>query len=242
MQPTYLPWLGYFDLIDSSDIFLFYDDVQFEKQSWQTRNRIKSPHGEILLSIPILNNPLCTLIKDIKIDTSKHWNKKHLKTIFYNYNKSKFFNEVYPYIDQLLNLEIQSLSEFNTNIIISICHKIGIKTDFILNSKLSYTEGEKDVRLVNICKKLGATTYLSPLGSFIYIEKQTLGGAFFKNELKLYYQNYKHPTYYQIYSDFKPYMCILDLLFNEGFDNALNIIRSGRQNFLTSSELPINEK
>ena len=231
MQPTYIPWLGYFDLIDSVNKFIFLDDVKLEKCSWQVRNRIKTPQGELYLTIPVRSTKGRDklIINEVTINDSELWRKKHLKSIFYAYKKSEFFNEVYPFIENLIKNDILYLKELNINIIKTIANRIGIKTEFLISLELGELIGKKDVRLVSMCEKVGCSEYISPQGSVAYIEKEKPGGAFSGSRISLYYQNYEHPLYKQLYGDFLPFMSIIDLLFNEGFDNALSIIRSGHK-------------
>ena len=117
MQPTYLPWLGYFDLIRQSDIFVFLNDVQFSKQSWQVKNRIKNLSEELMITIPVKKSSLSTKIDMVLIDNTKNWKKKHLKSIYLAYKKSEFFDEIYPIIENVINTEVDFLSEFNTIIV-----------------------------------------------------------------------------------------------------------------------------
>ena len=230
MQPTYNPWLGYFDLIDRTGIFVFLDNVQLEKQSWQVRNRIKTPQGEKFLSIPVKRvKGLKTLIKEAIIDDSHNWREKHLKTIFFSYRKAKHFEEVFPFVEKLLLYPTQNLAEFNINFITQVAKKIGITTKLIKASDLEPLTGKKDVLLANICKKIGCKKYISPQGSADYLEAQTPGGAIVKNSIELYYHNYEHPVYSQLYPPFIPYMGVIDLLLNEGFEKAMEVIRSGRR-------------
>lgn len=229
MQPTYIPWVGYFDLIDQVDKFVFLDDVQVEKSSWQVRNRIKTSQGELYLTISRRKNKgqELSLIKDTKIDDIKHWRKKHVKTLEINYKKSTFFNEIFPFVKPLIMNDTTELSQFNINIIKNICDKIGIKTEFILSSSLPNINGIKDERVADICKNIKCNNYLSPIGAIEYINKKNVGGEIVKQKINLFYQNYKPTEYKQLYGEFLPYMSILDLLFNEGFDNSLKIIRAG---------------
>jgi len=230
MQPTYNPWLGYFDLIDKVDIFVFLDNVQLEKCSWQVRNRIKSSQGEIFLSIPVRRpKGLNTLIMEALLDDTHNWRRKHLRAIEVNYRRSPFFEDVFPFVKKLILNDIQYLSDFNINLIEKIKETIGINTPTIRSSSLTGVEGKKDELVANICKLLNADTYISPQGAATYIEKETPGGAFVKKGIELYYHNYEHPVYNQLHGEFLPYMGIIDLLFNEGFEKALDIIRKGRR-------------
>lgn len=238
MQPTFNPWLGYFDLIDQSDVFVFYDDVQLSKQSWQLRNRIKTSNGELFLSIPFVKNEDWRelLIRDAKTNEKLPWRKKHLKSIENSYRKSTYFDEVFSFIQDTYTPSYESISSFNINFIKSISDKIGINSKFICSSDIKNMKGSKDVRLANICNYLNVSEYLSPQGSADYIEEYSPGGAIVKANINLFYHNYKHPIYHQINGDFIPYMGIVDLLFNLGFSKSLEIIRSGRLNSINYTQ------
>jgi hypothetical protein len=229
MQPTYNPWLGYFDLMDKVDIFIYLDDVKLVKGSWHVRNRIKTANGEIFLTIPIniKTSSKETLINNAEIKKT-NWRKKHIKSIEQNYRKSKFYDVVFPLVEKLILNDVNILGDFTINFIENVKKVIGIKTKTIRSSEL-HISGKKDERLVKICQKLNADVYLSPQGSAEYIESKTPGGEFIKNGIKLFYHNYEHPIYNQLYGKFLPYMGIIDLLFNEGFERTLEIIRSGRR-------------
>ena len=230
MQPTFLPWIGYFDLIDKVDKFVFYDDVQLSKRSWQTRNKIRTREGEKLISGPILKTKSRSnlFICDAKISYDHKWKKKHLLIIEHNYSKSKYFKEIFSFIESIYQENFLSLSKFNQKLITEISKNIGIKSKFILSSELDNINGKKDIRLVSICKRLGMDAYLSPLGSSDYIELNSPGGEFTKNKIDLYYHNYNHPKYQQQFDNFISHISIVDLLFNYGFTDSLKIIKEGR--------------
>jgi len=231
MQPTYIPWLGYFDLIDQADKFVFLDNVQLVKRSWHIRNRIKTAQGELYLTIPVKKNKSRdkTILCEAHIDYEQTWKKRHLRSIQLAYKKAPYFNKVYSFIEKLIESNEVILSEFNINIIKGIFSKIGINKKFIKASKLQNINGFKDVLLVSICKEINCNYYFSAHGSSGYIERNSPGGEFAKSSIYLYYQNYKHPVYNQLYGDFIPYMSIIDLLFNYGFSRSLEIIKSGRR-------------
>lgn len=231
MQPTYFPWVGYFDLIDQSDYFVFYDDVQFSKQSWQSRNRIKTANGIININIPIKKAKLNTHLNKIEINNQNHWKKKQLKTLKQAYGKTPFFAEIYSFINTFFEKENVHLSLFNINLITEISKRIGIVVDFICSSELlNSKEGEKDIRLINICKELDCNHYLSTTGAASYINRDIQDGAFSSNKIKLEYHNYYPVEYSQKNGEFEPYLSIIDLLFNVGFGEALFFIRAGRNN------------
>lgn len=239
MQPTFIPWLGYFDLMDKVDVFVYYDDVQLAKRSWQVRNRLKNDKGELWLTIPISKTKSRseTIINRAEINYNEPWLKKHLNSLKFAYGKSDFFDSVFPLIEKIYMDEHATLGEFNISLIEFIAERIGIKTRRIRSSELSDVSGSKDHRLVYINNALGIDNYLSPQGSADYINEVRPGGAFVENGIELYYHSYSHPEYAQLFGDFIPYLGVFDLLFNVGFDNSLNVIRSGRQENIYFSQL-----
>lgn len=225
MQPTFLPWIGYFALIDRVDEFVFFDHVQFEKRSWQQRNNIKTANGALMLSIPVVSKGKQEqLIKDAEIlyEGNKSPLDKIIKSIEMSYTKAPFYKQYADMVFHFFENCPSHIADMNINIIQFICSEIGIKTPFIKSSD-KMAEGQKDVLLANICEEQDATHYISPPGSKDYLEPSSV---FNDRGIELSYHYYNHPTYSQLHGDFVPYMCILDLLFNEG-DNSLNIIRQG---------------
>jgi len=239
MQPTYFPWLGYFDLINSVDSFVLYDDVQMEKSSWQLRNRIKTSQGELFISLCRKKNKGGNLqqIKDVKLNDQERWRRKHIKTLQASYGKAPYFDECFDFIHGLIVNDFCTLGEFNSNLIIKISEKIGIQTNFFISSvDLLDVSGIRDERLAGICRKLDCDTYVSPQGSSIYLESETPGGKIVQSNIELHYFNYEHPVYSQQGTGFIPYMSILDLLFNVGFDQSLAVIRQGHKKPFTCEE------
>jgi len=226
MQPTYLPWTGFFDLIDSVDVFVYLDNVKLEKSSWHVRNQIKSVQGAVMLTVPVStpNGRLDTMINETLL-SPKPWQKKHLKTLVTNYSKAPFFNDVYPFIERLLKKDYQNLAELNIAIISAVATQLGITTKLVRASSLDNITGVKDERLVSLCHELGITHYLSPVGAADYIEKHSKGGAIVKAGITLSYQNYQAPTYPQLYGDFISHLSVFDALFNCGFEHTLALIR-----------------
>jgi len=238
MQPTYIPWIGYFDLLDMSDIFVLYDDVQLAKRSWQVRNRLKSSNGEIWLTLPVKKTASRSdlLIMNAFLNNDEKWKKSHLKTIEMSYSKTPYFRQLFDLLEPIYNKAVR-VSELNIEIIELVHKKMNFNTELIRSSSLDGVKGNKDVRLVDICKKLSVDEYLSPQGSADYINEDIIGGEFVKNGIELSYHAYNHPSYEQLHSDFIPYLGIFDLLFNHGFEESLRIIRSGRQQKINFNEL-----
>lgn len=229
MQPTFNPWLGYFDLINSVDKFIFLDTVQLNQQSWQTRNKIKVNNKEYLISIPIVKSTskFDLLIKDTKIkETFNFAKKKLLKTIYQEYKKSEYFEKNISFIEELINFNTNSLCDYNINIIEKICNKLGIKTELIKASSLESIDEKKSNLVLTLCKNINAQEYYSPFNAKEYLDKDL--ELFNQNSIKVIYQNYKHPIYKQVGNEFISYIGIFDLILNHGFKESLEIIQSGR--------------
>lgn len=212
MQPNYIPWLGYFDLIKKSDVFVFLDHVQFSKQSWTQRNKIRDKNGEIILTIPIKHTPhkeAC--IHEILIDNDKQPLKKHLKSIQLNYTKAKNCNFI-DELEEIYTRDYERLMDLNIDLIKLGCKKFNLKSEFLFSSNLD-VKGKKVDALIDICKKVNSDHYLSPVGSKSYIDENNI---FNKNGIQLEYQNFAHPTYQQIkYDNFVSHLSLIDFIFNQ---------------------------
>lgn len=228
-QPTYLPWMGYFGMIDLVDVFVFYDDVQFEKCSWQCRNRIKLPDGNaIWLSVPSMRDELDTLIYDVKIKEHPDWAKKHWLTIYHSYLKAACFNLYQEKIESIYKMKHESLCDLNIYIIKELTKLLGIKSPvFIRSSELTGLTGKKTDRVLSVLEKIGADEYISTEGTKVYLETD----KFKQKGIKLYWYIYNHPVYPQMGNDFIPYLSAVDLLFNTG-GKAIGYIREGLKNAL----------
>jgi hypothetical protein len=225
-QPTYLPWLGYFDLIDQVDLFVLLDNVQFEKQSWQQRNRIKTPTGLQWLSVPVrFRGRFGQLIKDVEIRDAEFW-RTHLRTIELNYRRSRFFNRYFEELGSRLRYASGSLlTDLNGRLLEWFMSVMGIRTRVVLSSQLRQP-GRRTELLANICASQGADQYISPLGSAVYLLEE--GNVLAAKGVEVAFQHYEHPQYWQLFPPFQPYASILDLVFNEG-ERSLEILRGGRR-------------
>ena len=239
MQPTYLPWIGYFDLVDSADTFVFLDDAQVLKRSWGVRNRALTQNGETFLTVPLSGHKHGegSAFVDTMIDSAQDWAKTHLATIRHAYAKAPHFAEVFVELETILTADNQTIGALNEAFITTTARRIGIATPFLKSSQLQGIEGRKDERLVSICRAIGADTYLSAVGSAAYIEQDQEGGAFAGTGIDIRYHNFDHPVYPQRQDAFVSHMSIVDLLMNCGYESALQIIRSGRRPMRTPSEL-----
>jgi hypothetical protein len=212
MQPVYLPWLGYFDLIEQSDVFVFLDHVQFSKQGRQSRNTIRSKDGEILLSMPVLkgktpDNP----INEVRIDHSRNPLKKHLNSIQTNYRKSKNYDSMFPEIESIYSNVSEELIDLNVDLIKWGCQKLSIDTKFEYSSTIELSEGKVE-NLIAICQHFDCDHYLSTPGSKEYIDENNI---FKKHGIDLTYHEFSHPNYQQLkYPDFISHLSFIDYLFN----------------------------
>ncbi|MFZ1132843.1 MAG: WbqC family protein [Terriglobales bacterium] len=238
-QPTYLPWLGYFDLLDQVDQFVLLDTVQFEKQSWQQRNRIKTPTGLLWLTVPVVfRGRLGQRIVDVEIRDPDFW-RDHLRAVELNYRRAPFFDRYYPPLQEVLSASPGlRLAELTVTLVRWLVEDMGITTPIVRSSELA-VDGKRTELLGEICNLSGATTYVSPLGSADYLldELPILTGR----GVEVVFQHYEHPTYRQLFPPFQPYASVLDLLFNEG-ENSLAAIRSGRREPLAPTEVAVHRK
>jgi hypothetical protein len=212
MQPTYLPWLGYFELMKRSDIFVIYDCVQFEKQSWQQRNRIRAQQEALMLTVSVkTKGKLLQKINEVEIDKLRQPCKKHFHAIKMNYSKSRNFELIIGELEKIYFRDQDRLIDLNMDLIELGRKMMKINTPMIFADTLD-VHGSKVPALIDICKKTGATHYYSPLGSKGYIDENNL---FPENNIELSYQHYNHPVYKQMhYPDFISHLSFIDYLFN----------------------------
>ncbi len=223
MQPTYLPWIGYFGLMEYVDMFVFLDSVQFEKRSWQQRNKIKTNEGERYLTIPVQSKgKRDQLINEVKVLKCSNFEKQHKRLIKQYYSKSLYFDENYRRIFNDQTYESDLLSEITVNLILNLKKVLGVKCQIYKSSQFK-TNGKKDILLASICNELEAKEYISPPGSKNYLSESQ---EFKKNCINISYFQYEHPSYNQIHKDFIPYLSIIDLIFNCG-PNSLKILKEG---------------
>jgi len=213
IQPALFPWLGFFDIIKQSDIFVFFDNVKFEKRNWQMRNKIKviskDDESWIWINIPTRDVSQNTLIKDALIDNSKNWKEKHLHMFHSHYGKD--LDDIQFLLD-LYEKEWEKICDFNVDFTSKCCNYLEINTKLVRASNLDVS-GKRSQLLLEICKKLNATEYLSGPTAKVYLENDK--GIFEQGKIKIRYHNYIHPIYKQRGKNFIEKLSILDLLFNE---------------------------
>ena len=212
-QPGYLPWLGYLERIARSDAHVFFDDVQFDKNSFDNRNKIRTAEGSTWLSVPVLTKGKFgeNQLREAGIDNHSGWPKKHWKSICFSYQKAPFFKDYAGFFENVYTKTWDKLLDLNLEIITGVFGFLGIKTQVIFSSSLEKTAKKSDL-VLEICKKLNAGTYLSGALGRNYLELPKFEEA----GIKVIFQDYQHPVYTQRYAGFQPFMSVIDLLFNEG--------------------------
>ncbi len=219
-QPQYLPWLGYFDKIAQSDVFVLYDDTQFKKNEWQNRNRIKNAQGWQWLTVPVRHH-FGQTIAEVEINNNVNWRHKHWQALVSNYAKAPYFREYAERLDAAYQREWTRLGELNVFFVRELCDMLGIQTRLVLSSDLPVDKGLATEALIHICQAVGADAYLSGTGGRDYVD----AGLFEQADIALRFQEYVHPEYPQQFGDFESHLSVVDLLLNVGSD-SLPILRN----------------
>lgn len=209
LQPNYIPWRGYFNFFKQSDVFVFYDDVQYTKNDWRNRNLLKTPDGSQWLTIPVNNKNRKTLIKDIQMPDSG-WQDRHLDLIERNYKNAPYFREIRSILYDVFLEARTSLRDLNVRLIEEFNDFIGLRCSAVYSSEIGYSDLRATDRLVAICKHLGATEYLTGDAAKDYLEVEKFG------DIRVLWHKYKERVYPQLWGDFQSRVSIIDLLMNCG--------------------------
>jgi hypothetical protein len=220
-QPAYLPWMGFFEQIATSDVFVLLDSVQFVRRYWQSRNRLKTVAGSpFWLTVPTERAPVDTEISDIRIcDRDRDWRKKHLQSIRLSLGRAPYFQEYFPFLEYWLMRESTLLADINIALIQEISKLLRLQTHFVRSSDLDVI-GKKTELMLNICQSLGATKYYSAARAAEYMD-ETL---FLQSGIELKYQDWTHPEYRQVSTPFVSHLSIVDALMNIGADATRALI------------------
>jgi hypothetical protein len=210
-QPQYLPWLGYFDKLRQADIFCYLDSVQYKKNDWQNRNRIKTSQGWQWLTVPVrfqFPEKIC----EVKINPTVNWRKRHLQTLVTNYRRAPYFENYIEVFEQVYSKNWEFVSDLNIHLIERLKEALDLgQKPAVKSSQLELREEPTD-RLIDICRKVGADTYLAGQDGTKYMNLE----RFKENGIKVIIQDFKHPVYPQMFNDFQSHMSVVDLLFNCG--------------------------
>lgn len=220
-QPNFIPWIGYFYKICHSDVFVFLDTAQYEKNSYADRNTMKSSNAAVQIKLPVKCLHHTDSYNDVAVKITDYWVDKTLKTLEYNYKKARYFDQIYEDMSIWLKRSDLSLSEFNSLIITDICKKMHFETTIRFSRELNIDSANIQ-RIIEICKYFNADTYFSGKGAMDYQNEE----IFLKNGIALQYTDFSHPVYHQLWNKFLPNLSIVDLLFNEGYENSSMIIKN----------------
>ena len=228
MQPTYLPWSGNFAMMNLVDEYVFLDDVQFNRRSWQCRNKILSSGSELYLSIPTIKCSQNTLIKNIFINDQIDWRVDHVKKLRHCYNNAEYSHE---FLDELckiiLDKNLNQLSIYNSEIIKFISESLEINVKFSFASSIP-VGGKRSKHLLNICQSRNATSYLSPIGSKEYLQ---IDGDFKNSNVKLEFLDFSPKQYLQMRSErFISHLSIVDVIANIGIENTKKYLKTASFN------------
>jgi hypothetical protein len=214
-----MPWLGYFDKIDKADVFVLLDTVQFKKNEWQNRNKIKTVQGWQWLTVPVLYR-FPEKIYEVAIHKKSQWQDKHRKTLHTNYARSLYYNDIMAVLDNVFSQEWDRIGLLNVFIVKELVRMLGIDTPIYVASELGHFPEDPDERLIAITKHFNGGTYLAGNGGKAYMKLEKYDRA----GIKVQSQAFQHPVYPQLFGNFEPFMSALDLLFNCGPD-SLSILR-----------------
>jgi hypothetical protein len=225
LQPSYVPWRGYFHQIWKADCFIFYDDVQYDTRGWRNRNRIKTPQGVKWLTIPVYHKGVRaegTLIKDVRICPDTKWQDKHRRALEHSYSKTPFFSTYMPLLENFYKARWEFLSDLTIEMSMALASELGVRTRFLRSSTLQ-VEGSKTDRLLNLLKKVGATHYISGPSAKSYLEEERL----WDEGISVEYMSYDYCEYTQLYPPYVAEVSVLDLLFMTGPAAMQFVLTSG---------------
>jgi len=223
-QPAYMPWLGYFHKLSLSDLYVILDDVQLERNSFTRRNNIIFSQGTLMLTVPVfMKGHREKKIRDIQIDNSENWKRKHLNSLRMSYSKHPFFECYFPWLVNFFDKDWKYLTDITIEMLHFFLKELVIDVQILKQSDLNVSSYKQDL-ILELCKVCNADTYISGI-----MGKDYLDDFLFKtNNINVYYQDYKHPEYRQLNNyPFISHLGIIDLLMNVGGVDAKQIILSG---------------
>ncbi len=227
LQPTFLPWAGFFDLMDQCDVVVWLDDVGFSKQSWQQRNRLRGPDGLEYLSVPVKTaGKLGQNIYSVEV-ADDSFSDSALRRISELYESSSHYSEFFPKLVVAFEegSRTKLLAELNVRLIDFFCVAFDISKKTVRSSQIP-NDGKRGDKVAQICESLGIDTYISPWGAANYLAEDLI--CFLDRRIDVYLHAYEHPVYTQAFEPFLSHASVVDLLMNEG-DKSFDILRSGRR-------------
>jgi hypothetical protein len=218
-QPQFLPWLGYFDKISRADVFVLLDNVQFKKNEWQNRNRIKTANGLQWLTVPVMYR-YPQSIREVKINNADKWQHRIRQAVASNYKKARYWLLLEELFEEICSLKWEHISAINIHTVKRLAAILGIDTPVYVASELGELSDDPDERLIAVTKYFGGDTYLAGSGGLEYMDIE----KYVQNGIKVFFQNYKHPVYNQLFCGFEPFASVVDLIFNHG-NESLEILK-----------------
>ncbi|HOW53956.1 MAG TPA: WbqC family protein [Syntrophorhabdaceae bacterium] len=219
-QPEFAPWLGFFNKIWQSDVFIVMDDVQFKKNHFENRNKIRTldEQGWTWIKVPVLTKgrfgqKICQV--EINSDGERRWRDVLLKTVRLSYQRSIYFDEVYGIIERCIEQGTAKLVDINVCFIVSILGYLGIQKEILMQSEMNTTTSRSQL-LADLIESSGCNIYLSGQSGKVYLDLDLMK----EKDIIVRYQNFKHPQYEQSHGAFMAGMSIIDLLFNYGRESV----------------------
>jgi hypothetical protein len=215
LQPSYIPWRGYFHQIQKADIFVFYDDVQYDDRGWRNRNRVKTRQGTRWLTIPVESQGAQvqrTPIHNIGICWDRPWAQKHWTTIRHAYAKAPYFDRYAPLLEGFYARRPARLADFTIDLSVALAAELGLTRTRFLRSSTLTVEGTRTDRLLALLRCIGADHYISGPSARDYIDEERVAAA----GVTLEYMRYDYPEYEQLHPPYDPFVSIVDLLFMKG--------------------------
>lgn len=220
LQPSYIPWRGYFHQIQKADLFIFYDDVQFDRRGWRNRNRVKTSSGVQWLTVPVNSSASSGVqwnelqIRDVTINWDTPWNRKHLETLARSYWRSPHYKRYETMLERFYSQQTEKLADLTIGMTIELARELGIEGTQFLRSSTLGAERSKTDRLIDLLSKVGATHYISGPSACDYLDE----AAFASAGIALEFMSYRYPEYEQLHPPYDPQVSVLDLLMMKGPD------------------------
>jgi len=216
LQPGYLPWLGYFDQMDKADIFVHATDLQYTRQDWRNRNRIKTRNGRQWLTVPVKSRGCYhARIHEMRVNNDIPWARKHVNLLQENYEKAPYFNEHFPFFKDAWTRRWEYLLDLDLHMIAYLRKALSIRAQAVDIRALDLGDVDRTTRIIRTCQRLGATTYLSGSAGRAYLAPERFEQA----GIALKFQDYHHPLYPQLHGEFISHLSVIDLLFNCGSES-----------------------
>lgn len=235
LQPGYIPWLGFFEQMSACDIFVLLDDVQFTKNDWRNRNRIKTREGIVWLTVPVLHK-FGQKIRDVRIDNRSSWQRKHLQSLRIWYGRSRYFRDMSADLERMYGKPWHYLVDLDLEFCLLLKEWFGIRSRVLRSSDLQIGSDDKNLRLIEICKKTGCDCFYEGKAGADYIDIE----LFRFHNISVEFQDYHHPFYEQLWmkeQGFVSHLSALDLLFNHGPDSVGILI--GEKTILQPEGVPV---